>query len=285
MQQLADADERNIKPHMLHVVLKGNTGVGKTTVAQAIAEVYFRLGLVSKRSVVEVNREHLVGTVVGGTEERTEARIREARGGVMFVDEAYTLNGDQYGHQYAMPSPHLSLLVFCLHKLTVSFLWDRAITLFMNHLNRDQVVFIFAGYEENMNEFLKVNQGFRQRITYHFTLPDYTPLHLADILKVKIEHEQLRLPEDVLGNGLVEMMSRNFPDTMISGANGTTYLLFETAALPMLTLLLPLSGAIVRIILEGLKIMRRPEGNHALSIGDIEAAIARARAQLSQNTK
>jgi AAA+ superfamily predicted ATPase len=222
MRELADADEKNVKLHMLHVVLKGNTGVGKTTVAQAIADVYFRLGLVKKRGVVEVNREHLVGKALGETEERTEAQIKEALGGVMFVDEAYALNGDLYGRQYVMPSPH-SLLLFCL--LTVSFLWDRAITLLMNHLNRDQVVFIFAGYEGDMNEFLKVNPGFRQRIAFEFILPDYTPLQLAEILKVKIEHEELRLPEDVLGKGLVEMISRNFPDYIIRGANGTSYFL------------------------------------------------------------
>jgi AAA+ superfamily predicted ATPase len=219
MRELADADEKNVKLHMLHVVLKGNTGVGKTTVAQAIADVYFRLGLVKKRGVVEVNREHLVGKALGETEERTEAQIKEALGGVMFVDEAYALNGDLYGRQYVMPSPH-SLLLFCL--LTVSFLWDRAITLLMNHLNRDQVVFIFAGYEGDMNEFLKVNPGFRQRIAFEFILPDYTPLQLAEILKVKIEHEELKLPEDVLGKGLVEMISRNFPDYIIRGANGTS---------------------------------------------------------------
>ncbi|SDX28609.1 AAA family ATPase [Salimicrobium album] len=150
----------------LHMIMTGNPGTGKTTLARLLAEIYTELGLLSTGKVVEVNRSHLVGSYMGQSEENTMNYIKEARGGILFIDEAYSLKregqgGNDYGQ--AVIDTLVSALTSTEHGGTFAL--------------------ILAGYPEEMRQFLWANPGLRSRIPEQnrLDLPDYSIGELEDI--------------------------------------------------------------------------------------------------------
>lgn len=190
-----------------HMVFAGAPGTGKTTVARIIAELFFNLGILPKSTVSEVTRADLVGPYIGHTEERTATAIRNAMGGVLFVDEAYQLTqggSNDFGKQ--------------------------AVETFITELenNRDKFVAIFAGYTEDMDRFLEANAGLRSRIPLTLTFDPYTPDEVATIVLNIIQkkwtvNEKLllsivanrykQLPEAEQSNG---RWARNFADQIVT---------------------------------------------------------------------
>lgn len=146
-----------------HLVFAGNPGTGKTTVARLVAKIYRSLGLLEKGHLVELDRSGLVGGYLGQTEARTAEAIDRAIGGVLFLDEAYSLAGDQYG------DVAVSVLVKAIED------------------HRDDLVLIAAGYTDRMREFLSMNPGLASRLRLTIEFPDYTDEELEEIF-VRLSH-------------------------------------------------------------------------------------------------
>ena len=142
-----------------HMVFTGNPGTGKTTVARILAGIYKHMGLLSKGHLVEVDRAGLVGAYVGATEEKTMQVIESAMGGVLFIDEAYSLaqKGNDFG-QYAVG-------------VLLKVMEDR----------REDLVVIVAGYPAPMMEFIESNPGLKSRFTKYISFPDYDREELHQI--------------------------------------------------------------------------------------------------------
>lgn len=142
-----------------HLIFTGNPGTGKTTVARLIAKMYKALGVLEKGHLVEVDKSGLVGGYLGQTEEKTSKVVQSALGGVLFIDEAYALAGDDYG-QAAIDT---------LVKAVEDY--------------RDNLVLIVAGYTQPMAEFVDSNPGLASRLPKTIYFADYSDEELLTIFK------------------------------------------------------------------------------------------------------
>ena len=156
-------DSLKIKDTNLHMVFLGNPGTGKTTVARMVAGILYNLKYISKNKLVEVSAKDLIGEYVGQTAPKTNAVIEKALGGVLFIDEAYSLASKSSGNSFNEE---------CIATL---------IQAMENY--RDDLVVIFAGYSKEMDAFLKSNSGIVSRIGYTMDFKDYTLDELILILK------------------------------------------------------------------------------------------------------
>lgn len=159
-----------------HYIFAGNPGTGKTEVARLMARILKAIGVLTKDSVVEVSRNDLVAGYIGQTATKTMDRCREALGGVLFVDEAYTLISGNSEHDFGKES--LDTIM--------KFMED----------NRNRVCVIFAGYEEPMMKLMEVNVGFGSRITEIIRFPDYSADELVQIMHFMAARQNLELAPD-----------------------------------------------------------------------------------------
>ncbi len=160
---------------VLHMILKGNPGTGKTTIARIVGKLLFEAGILQKGHVVEVERADLVGEYIGHTAQRTRDQIRKAQGGILFIDEAYSLcrGGDKdFGKE----------CVDCI----VKGMEDTA----------KDTVFILAGYPFEMEQFLRSNPGLRSRFPIHLEFPDYSVEELMKIADLMLRKRDYRLAPD-----------------------------------------------------------------------------------------
>ena len=159
----------------MHIVFSGEPGTGKTTVARLIGKIYARLGMLSKGQMIECTRKDLVADIVGGTAKLTHAKVEEALGGVLFIDEAYSVCRDQYdtfGHE-------------AIDTLTAD-IYD----------HRDDLMVILAGYDKEMDNFLSQNPGMKSRIPNKIHFENYTPDELYQIFIKYIEGSGMFLHPD-----------------------------------------------------------------------------------------
>ena len=164
----------------LHMVFSGNPGTGKTTVARIMARIYHSLDILSKGQLVEVDRSGLVAGYVGQTALKTQKVIEKAMGGVLFIDEAYALNGkseNDFGQEAI----------------------DTILKAMEDH--RDDLVVIVAGYTELMDRFIHSNPGLESRFNRFLMFEDYTPEQMLAIFKM-----QCKKGCYVLGEGTEELV-------------------------------------------------------------------------------
>ena len=138
----------------LHMCFTGNPGTGKTTVALRMAQILHRLGYVRQGQMVAVTRDDLVGSYIGHTGPKTKEVLKKAMGGVLFIDEAYTLYRPENERDYGQEAIEILLQVM--------------------ENQRDDLVVILAGYADRMDSFFRCNPGLSSRIAHHLGFPDYS---------------------------------------------------------------------------------------------------------------
>ncbi|MEU9147960.1 right-handed parallel beta-helix repeat-containing protein [Streptomyces sp. NPDC048349] len=170
-----------------HLVFTGSPGTGKTTVARLYGEILASLGVLERGHLVEVSRVDLVGEHIGSTAIRTQEAFDRARGGVLFIDEAYALAPEDSGRDFGREAI------------------DTLVKLMEDH--RDAVVVIVAGYTAEMERFLTVNPGVASRFSRTITFGDYGPEELLRIVEQQAEEHEYRL-----GDGTAEALLRYFTE-------------------------------------------------------------------------
>ncbi|MDU9351974.1 AAA family ATPase [Staphylococcus warneri] len=195
----------------LHSVYKGNPGTGKTTVARLIAQILSQEKVIKKDLLVEVTRQDLVAGFVGQTAIKTEKILKSALGGVLFIDEAYTLyskSENDYGIEAI--------------ETILKFMED----------NRDNIMIIFAGYPKEMDELMRINPGLESRIKNEIIFDDYTIAELCLIGKTLLTEYEFN--KDVYEDKLKEVFKkqrinsnarfvRNFNDEIIKNQSNRLF--------------------------------------------------------------
>ena len=180
-----------------HMVFAGPPGTGKTTVARLVAKLYHALGVLENAEITEVDRADLVSQNVGGTEEKTKAIIEQASGGVLFIDEAYTL---AQGGENDFGKKAIDVLLKALDD------------------KRDSFVCIIAGYTDQMRDFVQSNPGLRSRFRRNITFAPYSPDEL-----VRIAAAMARAGDNLLSDEAEDELRRRLVDEQRRGG-------FEDAA-------------------------------------------------------
>ena len=191
--------ERNIPTADVskHLVFLGNPGTGKTTVARLVSKIYKQLGVLEKGHLVEVSRTNLVAGYVGQTAQKTQEKIDEAMGGVLFIDEAYTLNkeGNDFGQE--------------------------AIDTLLKEMEdkRDQFVVIVAGYPKPMADFLNSNPGLESRFNQKITFDDYNAEELRSIFDSMCKSQGQTLSDDAsrFMDEYLQALCANKPENFANG--------------------------------------------------------------------
>lgn len=160
----------------LHLAFTGNPGTGKTTVARIVGRIYKHIGLLSKGHFVEVSRTDLIAGYQGQTALKVKKVIEQAKGGVLFIDEAYSITENDHSDSYGRE---------CLTELTKA-LEDY----------REDLVVIVAGYTEPMNKFFESNPGLKSRFNTFIEFDDYSPNELDKILISMCKNNDYSLDEE-----------------------------------------------------------------------------------------
>jgi probable Rubsico expression protein CbbX len=155
------------EPPPLHMSFTGRPGTGKTTVAMRMAEILHRLGYVRKGHLVVATRDDLVGQYIGHTAPKTKDVLKKAMGGVLFIDEAYYLYKPENERDYGAEAIEILLQVM--------------------ENQRDDLVVIFAGYKDRMDQFFTSNPGLSSRVANHIDFPDYSVDELISIAHLMLE--------------------------------------------------------------------------------------------------
>ena len=195
---MREAKGMAVQPLSRHLVFYGNPGTGKTTVARLLSQIYKSLGILSKGHLVETDRAGLVAGYVGQTALKVREVVSQAIGGVLFIDEAYTLStgGDNDFGREAIDT-----------------------LLKMMEDNRDDLIVVVAGYTDKMNTFLQSNPGLRSRFNKYLEFEDYKPKQLAEIFKLFCGISNYRLVPSTHGT-LVRLFSELYATRNETFRNG-----------------------------------------------------------------
>ena len=178
----------------MHLAFTGNPGTGKTTVARIVGRIYQKLGLLSKGHFMEVSRTDLIAGYQGQTAHKVKEVIEKAKGGVLFIDEAYSITENDHSDSYGRE---------CLTELTKA-LEDY----------REDLVVIVAGYTEPMKQFFESNPGLKSRFNNFIEFDDYNARELMDILISMSQAEDY-----VISDKAQELLSKQFIRTFESKGN------------------------------------------------------------------
>ncbi len=200
-----------VKPVSRHMVFTGNPGTGKTTFAREVAKIYHALGFLKTDKVVETTREGLIAEYTGQTAPKVRKKMDEARGGVLFIDEAYSLVRDKSAFRDVYGSEAIDTLVAGMENM------------------RDEMVVIVAGYPEPMKKFIDANEGLKSRFVTYISFEDYSLDQLGQIMDLMMAERGYTLTEDARDHmvGLLEKekesCERKFRAAEGTDANGSSF--------------------------------------------------------------
>ena len=159
-----------------HMMFYGNPGSAKTSVARLMAQILKEEGVLKSGHLVECSRSDLVGKYVGWTAQIVEDKFKSAKGGILFIDEAYSLadGSNTYGQEAI----------------------NMIVQLMENY--RNDVLVVFAGYPDKMKDFIRTNEGLKSRIAFHLHFKDYDPEEMVSILKLMAKEKELNLTAGAL---------------------------------------------------------------------------------------
>lgn len=179
LEQLLYFVQKNNDNIMLHTVIEGPPGTGKTTVANLMSEIYSGIGILKKKKCNVIKREDLIGQFLGETTIKTMETLEYCKNGVMLIDEAYSLGSVDNRDSYAKEA------IDCINQYLTE--------------NADKLICIIAGYKEELNEcFFSQNKGLRRRFPWTFTIESFTKEELAQIFVNKVnDTEEYELHDDV----------------------------------------------------------------------------------------
>ena len=183
IKYLQELDSKNTD--MLHTIIEGPPGVGKTCIAEILAKIYCRLGFLKKDTVLKVKVDDLIGEYVGQTAPRTRKQLEKALGGVLFIDEAYSIGKC---NSYA----------------------EQAIDMITSYLDQHphDLVCMIAGYKDSIKkDFLDLNEGLSRRFTTIFTLEKYTGDELRSILMKIIKDNNWDYDDDINSESVLEVFN------------------------------------------------------------------------------
>lgn len=195
VRKLREANDLPVPPMSLHMVFLGNPGTGKTTVARLISSLYASIGVLTKGQLVEVDRSGLVAGYVGQTALKTQEVIKSALGGVLFIDEAYSLSS---GGENDFGREAIETILKAMED------------------HRDDLIVVVAGYTEPMEQFMNSNPGLESRFNKRFFFPDYNGEQLMAIFRAQCKKNSYTLTPEAeeealkLFNELYENRDENF---------------------------------------------------------------------------
>lgn len=195
VRKLRAENDLPVPPMSLHMVFLGNPGTGKTTVARLISALYASIGVLSKGQLVEVDRSGLVAGYVGQTALKTQEVIQSALGGVLFIDEAYSLSS---GGENDFGREAIETILKAMED------------------HRDDLIVVVAGYTEPMEQFMNSNPGLESRFNKRFFFPDYNGEQLMAIFRGQCGKNSYTLSPEAEGaalemfNALYENRDENF---------------------------------------------------------------------------
>ncbi|HZK18457.1 MAG TPA: AAA family ATPase, partial [Clostridia bacterium] len=160
------------EPMSFHMIFKGNPGTGKTTVARIMGRLFKKLGVLQKGHLIEVERGDIVGEYIGQTAQKTKVQLKRAMGGILFIDEAYSL---ARGGEKDFGKEAIDTLVKSMEDF------------------REQFVLILAGYHDEMDRFLLTNPGLRSRFPIKISFPNYSTNELLAIANLMLKERQYNL--------------------------------------------------------------------------------------------
>ena len=178
-QNKARALGLNLKETNMNMIFTGNPGTGKTTIARIMAKMLFDLGVIKENKLVEVEKKDLIAQYIGQTAPKTAEVIDKAMGGVLFIDEAYSLTDGKTNNINAYGLEAIATLIKAMED------------------HKGEFVVIFAGYKDEMKAFVESNPGISSRIGYTFDFPDYTPDELIQIFNLKMENMGFTLDKNI----------------------------------------------------------------------------------------
>lgn len=182
------------KLDMLHTVIQGPPGVGKTELAKILGEIYANLGVLKSGRFVIARRSDLIGKYLGHTAEKTQSVIDSCNGGVLLIDEAYSLgnNGDS-GDSFAKE---------CLDTLNQNLTE-----------NKTHFMCIIAGYEKALNDcFFSANEGLTRRFTFKYTLNGYKSEELSEIFRRMVKRDNWKVSPNISLEGFFRVNKESFPN-------------------------------------------------------------------------
>ncbi|SHI38574.1 AAA family ATPase [Propionispora hippei] len=175
IQKRREKEHLITEPLVLHMIFKGNPGTGKTTVARILGKVFCEMGVLSRGHLLEVERADLVGEYIGHTAQKTREQLKKAYGGILFIDEAYSL---ARGGEKDFGKESIDVLVKAMED------------------HKNELILILAGYRDEMDGFLQANPGLHSRFPIHINFLDYTQEELLAISEQMCNKRQYRFTKE-----------------------------------------------------------------------------------------
>jgi stage V sporulation protein K len=172
IQKKRKEENLNSDPLVFHMIFKGNPGTGKTTVARIMGKIFNKIGILEKGHLIEVERADLVGEYIGHTAQKAREQVKRAIGGILFIDEAYSL---ARGGEKDFGKEAIDTLVKAMED------------------NKENLILILAGYEDEMDYFISTNPGLKSRFPIKIEFRDYSINELTKIAEIMVKNRQYTL--------------------------------------------------------------------------------------------